>query len=107
MTVKVKCLCAALALMMLAMTACGGDKPVARSCDEHILYKEAREHRRIESPEDMSQLDPGREMQVPEPSPQPGRATDAPCLDLPPEVLGPEEQGDEKAADEAAEAAAE
>jgi hypothetical protein len=96
---------AALALPMLAMTACGGDKPVTRSCDEHVLYKQAREHRRIEAPEDMSPLDPEKEMPVPEPSPQPERTTDAPCLDLPPAVLGPEEQDDEdsdEAADEEA-----
>lgn len=107
MTVKGMRLFAALALVMLAMTACGGDKPVARSCDEHVLYKEAREHRRIEAPEDMSPLDPEKEMPVPEPSPQTGRATDAPCLDLPPVVLGPEEQGDEEASEESSEEAGE
>jgi uncharacterized lipoprotein len=107
MTVKGMRLFAALAMVMLAMTACGGDKPVARSCDEHVLYKEAREHRRIEAPEDMSPLDPEKEMPVPEPSPQPGRATDAPCLDLPPVVLGPEEQGDEEVSEESSEEAGE
>jgi uncharacterized lipoprotein len=105
MNVRGMRLFAALALPLLAMTACGGDKPVARSCDEHVLYKEAREHRRIETPEDMSPLDPEKEMPVPDPSPQPGRETDAPCLDVPPAVLGPEEQDDEDATGEAAEEA--
>lgn len=94
---------AVLAALMLAVTACGGDKPVERSCKEHVLYKQAREHPRIEAPEGMTELDPEREMQVPEPSPQPGRPADAPCLDLPPSVLVPEEQGDEEADEEAVE----
>ncbi len=82
---------AVLSVLMFGATACGGDKPVTRKCDEHILYKEAREHRRVESPDGMTPLDPDQEMVLPEPSPQPGRPADAPCLDLPPSVLGPEE----------------
>lgn len=71
---------------LLFVTACG-DGPATRRCDEHTVYLEAREHRRIEAPEGLSQLDPEREMPVPDPSPRADRPADAPCLDLPPSVL--------------------
>ncbi len=91
-------------VMLLGVSACGGDKPVARACDEHTVYKEAREHRRVEAPDGLSPLDPDREMVLPEPSPQPERPAEAPCLDLPPSVLGPEEQGGAEEAEAANEA---
>lgn len=71
---------------LVFVSACG-DGPVTRSCDEHTVYLDAREHRRVEAPEGLTALDPEREMAVPEPSPRPERPADAPCLDLPPSVL--------------------
>jgi hypothetical protein len=74
-------------LMSMLLGACGGDEIVTRDCDEHTVYREAVDHKRIEAPEGLSPLDPEQEMVLPNPSPQPPRPADAPCLDLPPSVL--------------------
>lgn len=87
---------ALLVVTAILVSACGGDKSVARKCDEHTEYLAAEEHRRVQAPEGLTPLDPEREMQLPEPSPRPPRPADAPCLDLPPSVLGPDETGDEE-----------
>lgn len=89
----------ALALMAVLVSACGGDKPVARSCDEHLEYLEAQEHRRVQVPEGLTPLDPEREMDMPEPSPQPPRPAGSPCLDLPPAVLSSDDADEDEEAE--------
>jgi uncharacterized lipoprotein len=90
---------AVMAAILPILAACGGDKPVSRSCNEHTVYKNAREHERVQVPDGLSPLSPDEEMVLPEPSPQASRATDAPCLDLPPSVLDSEEGDDTDDAD--------
>jgi uncharacterized lipoprotein len=87
---------AVLAATLLLVSACGGNTPVARSCNEHTVYKNAREHERVKAPDGLTALDPEDEMVLPEPSPQAPRAEDAPCLDLPPSVLGSDEGAEEE-----------
>ncbi len=73
-------------LMLMALSACGGD-PAIRSCDDPELYEEAERHERIETPEDLDDLELLRELPLPEASPAPPRPTGSPCIDLPPSVL--------------------
>jgi uncharacterized lipoprotein len=71
--------------LLSGMTACSGDK--ARSCDDVQKYQLAAEGERIETPDDLDDLDPLREMPLPEASPRPPRPEGSPCIDLPPSVL--------------------
>jgi hypothetical protein len=92
-------------LASIPLTACGGDEIVTRDCDEHTLYRQPVDHKRVEAPEGLSSLDPEQEMVLPNPSPQPPRPADAPCLDLPPSVLL--SGGDDEKAEESDDVAAE
>ena len=80
-----------LALAALMLTGCGGTETLDRTCDEVRPYQMAQEGRRIDAPDDLSELDPLQEMPLPEPSPRPPREKGLPCLDLPPNILGGEE----------------
>ena len=96
---------AIMAGLLALLGGCGGDEIVTRDCDEHTVYLQAADHKKIEAPEGLSPLDPELEMVLPNPSPQPPRPADAPCLDLPPSVLlssgeaEKEEEGDGIAAE--------
>ena len=94
-----------LAGLLAMLGGCGGDEIVTRDCDEHTVYLEATDHKKIEAPEGLSPLDPELEMVLPNPSPQPPRPADAPCLDLPPSVLlsGGQDKKEEEDDDIAAE----
>ncbi len=82
-----------LLVMGMMVAGCGG-KSVTRSCDEHTVYRTATENTRVQAPDGLSQLDPEREMVLPDPSPQQPRPADAPCLDLPPAVQMTGDDGD-------------
>ena len=64
---------------------CGGN--VDQTCDEARLYQQAREGKRIEAPEGLSELDGLKEIPLPEASPRQPRPEGSPCLDLPPNIL--------------------
>ena len=72
----------ALALML---AGCGGTADL--TCDEVRAYQEADEGKRVETPEDLDDLEPLREIPLPRANPQPDRPEGSPCLDLPPNVL--------------------
>ena len=62
--------------------ACGG--PPNLTCDKVQPYQQVTPHKKIEAPEDLDDLDPLREVPVPEASPRPSRPAGSPCIDLPP-----------------------
>jgi hypothetical protein len=74
----------AVLILAAGLVACGG--PVDISCDEVRLYQLAREGQRIRAPEGLDDLDPLREVPLPEASPRPERPEGSPCLDRPPAV---------------------
>ncbi len=84
MTMKYTNLLVLFALLSF-VSACSGDK--ARSCDDVQRYQLAVEGERIETPDDLDDLDPLREMPLPEASPRAPRPEGSPCIDLPPSVL--------------------
>ncbi len=67
------------------LSGCGGNEEL--SCDEVRRYQLAVEGKRIETPDDLNDLEPLREMPLPKASPRPERPPGSPCLDLPPSVL--------------------
>lgn len=69
-------------LLCFGVAGCGGN--ATRSCDEALRYLDAVDGKRVESPEGLSQLDPVKEIPLPEASPRAARPSGAPCLDLPP-----------------------
>ena len=71
--------------LLSGLAGCSGDK--ARACDDVQRYQLAAEGKRVESPDYLSELDPLREMPLPEASPRPPRPEGSPCIDLPPSVL--------------------
>ena len=73
-----------LAGLLLGLSACGG--PVELACDDVRAYQLAGQNKRIHTPDDLDDLEPLREMPLPEASPQPERPAGSPCLDLPPKV---------------------
>jgi uncharacterized lipoprotein len=80
---------------MAALAGCGGT--VDLSCDEERAYQAATEHRRVEAPEGLSQLDPLKEIPMPEASPRAPRPAGSPCLDRPPGVrLSSDDDDDEE-----------
>ena len=84
MAVRVLSFWTALALLA-GLSACGGNDIV--TCDDVRRYQLAAQGKRIETPEDLDNLDPLREMPLPEASPQPPRPDGSPCIDLPPSIL--------------------
>jgi len=64
----------------LLLGACGG----ASVCDKPKLYQQSELGKRIEVPEGLSPLQPGREMTIPDASPRDPRPAGAPCLEMPP-----------------------
>ncbi len=71
---------AAVAVSVTILGGCGGTP----ACQELQPYEQSRLGKRIEVPEGLDPLNPSRELTIPEPSPRPPRAANAPCLELPP-----------------------
>jgi hypothetical protein len=65
----------------LLLGACGGASSV---CEKPKLYQQSQPGKRIEAPEGLDPLQPGREMTIPEASPRDPRPENSPCLELPP-----------------------
>ena len=78
---------ARLTIIVLAtgLSACGGSNDL--TCDEGP-YQNAVSAPRVEAPEGLDDLEPLREMPLPEASPQAPRPEGSPCLDRPPIVIG-------------------
>ncbi len=74
-----------LAGLLLGLSACGG--PVELACDDVRVYQLAAEGKRVEAPDGLNDLEPLKEMPLPEASPQPQRPAGSPCLDLPPNIV--------------------
>ena len=72
-------------VMLLVVSACGGNQTA--SCDDVQRYQLATEGKHIKTPDDLDELDPLREMPLPEASPREPRPEGSPCIDLPPSVL--------------------
>jgi len=66
------------------LSACGGTPDL--TCDEPHRYQESVVRSKLQSPEDLDQLEPSREMPLPQANPSPERPEGSPCLDLPPRV---------------------
>ncbi len=64
--------------------ACGGSNDI--TCDDVQYYQRAEMGKRVEAPEDLDDLDPLREMALPEASPRPPREAGLPCFDRPPGI---------------------
>lgn len=62
------------------LAGCGGTE----TCRKAQPYEQSRLGKRVEVPEGLDPLNPGRELTIPDPSPRPPRAANAPCLELPP-----------------------
>ena len=69
---------------LLAMAAllmgCSG----AETCEDPQFYESATGGKRIETPDDLNELQAFKEMVIPEASPRPPREDDSGCLDRPP-----------------------
>lgn len=68
-------------VLVLLLGACGG---AASVCEKPKLYQQSQLGKRIEVPEGLSPLQPGREMSIPDASPRDPRPAGAPCLEMPP-----------------------
>ena len=73
-------------LLLSGLSACATD--ALAPCEDVYRYQLATEGKRIETPEDLDDLEPLREMPLPEASPRPPRPEGSPCIDLPPSILG-------------------
>ncbi len=71
--------------VLMGLSACGGNP--MQNCDDPELYQFAERHEKIETPDDLDDLEPLREIPLPEASPAPARPPGSPCIDLPPSVL--------------------
>lgn len=71
-------------VLLTGLAACG---PGNQTCDEGP-YQEAVMADRIQTPEDLNNLDRLREMPLPAASPRAPRPEGSPCLDKPPRVIG-------------------
>lgn len=88
---------AAVATAVLVLAGCGGE---AQVCRDNQPYERSHLGKRVEVPESLDPLNPDRELTIPEPSPRPPRAADAPCLELPPSFRIEGEPPAQHAADE-------
>ena len=79
-----KCLVAFLLLGALLVGGCGGSMDL--TCDEEQYYQKAEIGKRVEAPDGLDELDPLREMPLPEASPREPRPEGMPCFDRPPQI---------------------
>ncbi len=73
-----------LGLLLATLSACGGSKDL--TCDEVQRYQLAKEGKRVVAPEGLDDLDPLREMALPEASPRETRPPGSDCFDRPPAI---------------------
>ncbi len=66
--------------IVAGLSACGSTE----TCEEPEFYESAVAGRRIEAPDDLSNLAAQKELKIPEASPRPPRDRSAGCLDRPP-----------------------
>jgi hypothetical protein len=71
----------AVAMATMTITGCSSN---AATCEEPQFYESATGGKRIEAPEDLSELQGFKEMVIPEASPRPEREPGSGCLDRPP-----------------------
>lgn len=71
-------------LLATGLSACGKD--IDLTCDDVRTYQLAAEGRRVQAPEGLDDLDPRKEMPLPEASPQAERPAGSSCIDRPPKV---------------------
>ncbi|MDH3336512.1 MAG: hypothetical protein OEM85_01395 [Gammaproteobacteria bacterium] len=72
-------------ILIASLVACGGSSEL--TCDEGS-YKKAVRGPQVDTPADLDGLDPLKEMPLPSASPREDRPEGAPCLDMPPTVIG-------------------
>lgn len=76
--------CTGLTIVALCLGGCGGTLDIA--CDEQQYYQSAKVGKRVKAPEGLDDLDPLREMPLPEASPREPRPEGSPCFDRPPQI---------------------
>ncbi len=72
-----------LVMLLAGLGGCGG---VELTCNDVRAYQLAEESKRVEAPDDLDNLDPLREVPLPEASPRAEREPGSPCVDRPPAV---------------------
>ena len=70
--------------LLATLSACGGAKNL--TCDEVQKYQLSEQSKRVEAPEGLDDLDPLREMTLPEASPREPRPPGSECFDRPPAI---------------------
>ena len=75
-----------LVALMAGVSACSSNE----TCDDVKRYQLATEGKRLETPDDLDDLEALREMPLPEASPRPPPPEGSPCIDLPPSILSGE-----------------
>lgn len=73
-----------LAMAAWLLGGCGGTPEI--DCDEEQYYQTSKVGKRVKAPEGLDDLDPLREMPLPEASPREPRPEGSPCFDRPPEI---------------------
>ncbi len=71
--------------LIAGLTSCGGQSEL--KCEEAGVYVTATQTPRVTAPEDLDNLDPLREMPLPEASPQQPRPEGSTCLEAPPTII--------------------
>ena len=71
--------------LIAGLTACGGQSEL--ECEEGGVYLAAEQTPRVAAPDDLDNLDPLREMPLPEASPQQPRPAGSTCLEMPPAII--------------------
>jgi len=71
-------------LLAAGLGGCGG--AIDLSCDEVQYYQRSDEGERVQSPEGLDDLDPLKEVPLPESSPRESRPPGSDCFDRPPKV---------------------
>ena len=71
--------------VVAGLTACGGQSEL--ECEEATIYVTAKQTPRVTAPDDLDNLDPLREMPLPEASPQQPRPAGSTCLEMPPTIM--------------------
>ena len=73
--------------ILACIAGCFGRSSV--TCDDPSPYKVAVEGNRVDVPDDLNNLEPRKEMPLPEVSPREPRPEGSPCLDYPPGTINP------------------
>ena len=71
-------------LLLATLGACGGSKNL--TCDKVQYYLLSEERKRVVAPEGLDDLDPLRELTLPEASPREPRPPGSECFDRPPGI---------------------